>query len=834
MPTTTQSAQPRLRNTKEVSPFVWTVWEELATDAVPEWGNPGRAQKLRDFARTEPILSGAIASMTQKAGSLNWQITGGRNRVSRYRELLAEAEDGKGWTFLLSRWLQDYLGTDTGGILELARQGKRGPVDGVYNVDAAQCLLTGSVETPVRYFPDLTTGVPGAGRSIPWGPLDFLRIVDLPTAEERRFGLGFCAVSRALKAAKILLALYNYEEERLSDMPLPGIAAITGMTQEEVKAAFDLYAARRDARQQTTFKGVLWLAAQSSPINPIEVNFTPFANLPDGFDRETVVTHYVYVLALDFGVDVREFWPASQTGATKAEAEVQAQKAKGKGFGIMLASVERALNWNVLPEGLEFLFDQKDSEDDLLREQVRAAAIANVKTLWQPAPGAGAGEQGGGGAEESPSGELRQGGDALEEQAAALVEKAAAAAGGGGASGIITTAEARRWLVELNAVPDWIAETTQTTMHGDSQAEEDTALESRTTAAIAEKARRAGLEAGEDFVMLNRAGEVATLWSSRRVYDLGGGEWRALHERIEEREAAQAQGPFWRSSGKGFDPDQPRDPAGTATGGQWTDTGAGGSGAAIGWQDGDPLPDVINSAFGTVWAQPLDDKGLALSFVTYVNGGIPNIYYAASDGYAARGKIKEAGELALINDGVSAEAANSFQEAWSSTSNDNGWYQDRLQAYALSLMSSGADVFSDAPSIELGARFLTDGSIKQDCETAYNSIAERTQAYFRDHNVGPDDEIMVFRGVKGRTFKELGVQEGDYIERPERPLSSWSLTPEIASTFAGDEGYMLAAKVRAGDIFAHWSTGFGCASEDEVVLRADKIGKVRVVKSWTR
>jgi hypothetical protein len=93
-----------------------------------------------------------------------------------------------------------------------------------------------------------------------------------------------------------------------------------------------LYNARREAKQQTTFKGLLWLAAQSSPINPIDVRLTPFAGIPESFDRQWAVNQYVYTLSLDFGVDVREFWPASQTGATKAEAEIQAQK-PGKASG---------------------------------------------------------------------------------------------------------------------------------------------------------------------------------------------------------------------------------------------------------------------------------------------------------------------------------------------------------------------------------------------------------------------------------------------------------------------------------------------------------------------
>lgn len=471
------SVQPRLQD-REKRPepqWFWSLWEFANECDVPPWGHKGRTAALREAVQVEPILSGAISSMLAKATSLDWQIIGGRNRVRRYHQILAEAEDGQGWTYFLDRLLFDYWCSDLGGFVELGRDGRTGPVLALYNIDAARLAFTKSRAYPLIYYP--ATSLPGiSGKGILLSPLDFFRIVDMPSPDETKYGLGFCAVSRALRAAKVLMALYNYESEQLEDMPIPGIVSITGMTQAEVKAAFKLYEEMRKSKRQVTFKGLLWLAAQSSPINPISVNFTPFANLPESFDREQVLTHYVYTLALDFGVDVREFWPASQTGATKAEAEIQAQKAKGKGFGRMLSVVERAINWQVLPEGLEFAFDQKDSEDDLLREKVRAAAIANVRKLWEP----------------SPLGE-----------------------------GIISTAEARRWLVELEAAPAWLAGTDESRAYGSENMPEDemetpgAALENEVLAGMVEKAR---LQPGEDLVAINRAGDMVTLWRPAYFY----------------------------------------------------------------------------------------------------------------------------------------------------------------------------------------------------------------------------------------------------------------------------------------------------------------------------
>lgn len=479
--TETLSKQPRRRTARDELPFVWTLFETYVED-VPPWGDlprlGERARRLREFARAEPILAGAVASMTSKVVSLDWQIIGGRNRVRRYHEILAEAEDGTGWSYFIDRWMQDYLTTDGGGFVELARDGTSGPVAALYNLDSACVFPTGNARVPYRYYSSI------GDRAIPLYPNDFALAVDLPSPDESKLGIGFCAVSRALKAARVLLALYSYDEEQLSDLPPKGLATITGLTQSEVMEAFKLYDAQRREKRQTTFKGVLWLAALANPLQQIDVKLTPFSTLPDHFDRERAVTLYVYTLALDFGVDVREFWPASQTGATKAEAEIQAQKAKGKGFGRALMAIEREINWKILPPGLQFSFDQKDSEDDLVRETIRARVIENVRRLWEPSPATG--------------------------------------------TGIISTEEARRLLAEAQAVPNWLELSDESVAYGtenEPDKGEPVEVERLIDAEIAALAEKARLGIDEDLVAINHIGDIITLKAARRTFPVAVPNW---------------------------------------------------------------------------------------------------------------------------------------------------------------------------------------------------------------------------------------------------------------------------------------------------------------------
>jgi hypothetical protein len=62
---------------------------------------------------------------------------------------------------------------------------------------------------------------------------------------------------------------------------------------------------------------------------------------------------------------------------------------------------------------------------------------------------------------------------------------------------------------------------------------------------------------------------------------------------------------------------------------------------------------------------------------------------------------------------------------------------------------------------------------------------------------------------------------------PHRPLSSYSLSPRVAESFATDT--MTAALVPAGRILACPRTGFGCRDEQEIIVVGGEL-PVRVLK----
>ncbi|MBU2177749.1 MAG: hypothetical protein KJ556_21865, partial [Gammaproteobacteria bacterium] len=298
-------------------------------DACPPLGDPARDKYLRDIWKTEPICAGATYSFVSKLRALGWTLEGGRNKVNQWSKILHESEGGQGWNVFISKVVEDYLTTDSGSFIELGKSSRNGPVKALFHIDSVRCQLLGAGHATYKDF----EGV--------WHPLkpgDYAHFCSMPSPNEDMKGKGFCFVSRALKAAKLLLALHQYESEKLENLPPEGIATITGLTTKQVEKAFELYSAKRTSRDQLTFPGILWLVG--NPMAPggagqVKVELTPFSTLPEQFDRASLIETYAKTLACDLGVDINEFWQPERGGfgPSKGEVTIQHHKAIGKGVG---------------------------------------------------------------------------------------------------------------------------------------------------------------------------------------------------------------------------------------------------------------------------------------------------------------------------------------------------------------------------------------------------------------------------------------------------------------------------------------------------------------------
>ena len=350
---------------------------------LPAWWSENRDIALRDFVirQNNDILIGAISSMIKKFKAMNWIIEGPQRVVNREQKKLTEAEFWQGWSFWLGKVLYDYLTQDKGGFTELIGDGNPngpiiGPVRGIAHLDARFCQLTGDIEFPVIF------NNPKTENSHKLHTTRVAHFVDMPSPAEGMKNTGFCAVSRVIGSSEILLKINKYKNEKLDDLPEAGLLLLNNVLPEKWDDAKGDYARETRRLGQEHWRNIMTMFGLD-PAQKATADLISFANLPDAFNELESTNVYLNILALAFGVDVREFWPLSGGSlGTATESEVMHQKARGKGVGEIISMIERIINWKIMPESATFAFDFKDDQEDLLAADIDQTRTNTIMSMW--------------------------------------------------------------------------------------------------------------------------------------------------------------------------------------------------------------------------------------------------------------------------------------------------------------------------------------------------------------------------------------------------------------------------------------------------------------------
>lgn len=324
-----------------------------------------RDRYLRQFARTEPLMAGALYSLKARIMALDYKLDGPPRAKKYSHDVLMDCEGSKGVRRLLGRFVDDLLKQDNGGFIELIGGGNptrplKGPLRPPYmmHLDSQQCWRTFDPEYPVVYIDPLTSSY----HAMHYTRVLFASMDEQP--DELGRGIGFSGVSRALGLVQLMRDIQTYKREKVTGQRR-GFIFGEGMNSIQVKETLDAADDVDKAKGYAVYKGIPIIARASGNV---DFSLLDLASLPDNFDTETDTTLYVYALALAFGVDAREFWPATASGATKADATIQHLKAQGKGIGDLIETCE--IVRQALPESVAFEFDFTDDESDLKRAEI--------------------------------------------------------------------------------------------------------------------------------------------------------------------------------------------------------------------------------------------------------------------------------------------------------------------------------------------------------------------------------------------------------------------------------------------------------------------------------
>jgi hypothetical protein len=338
-------------------------------DTVPAWSYypTQRDTFLRAFYKTEPKLAGAVYSMTAFGKSLDLQIDG-LPRAKKYSQtLVQDCENGQGQRALVGKSLTDFFTQDNGMFWELIGAGKADrPLRGallppyVMHLDSALCWRTFDEEFPVVY----RNPIDGTYHKLHYTRVLYRANQEQP--DELARGIGFCPVSRVLKEAQYARDILTYRHEKVSGRFTRAIGYGVGLNAKTLVDTLQAADESADAQGFAIYKGIPFVTRTQGAM---ELKLLDLASLPDGFNLETETSLYMSILALAFGVDAREFWPATASGATKADATIQDMKTQGKGKGDVIETLESM--WRqVFPETVEAQYDYTDDEQDLQKANI--------------------------------------------------------------------------------------------------------------------------------------------------------------------------------------------------------------------------------------------------------------------------------------------------------------------------------------------------------------------------------------------------------------------------------------------------------------------------------
>lgn len=351
-------------------------WMSRAGLSLSPWWSTARDLQLRDFWKKSDHLSGALYTMESKMTAIPFQVLP-KDRSNKDDIIKAQmltdilwsaSEFGGGWVSFYEKFNEELLSQDNGVFVEIIGEGDpAGPIVGqpisVAHLDSSRCTRTGSALYPVIY-----EDISGKRYKLHFTRVMYASQMSSPIAD--MFGVGFCAISRALNVAQTLIDILVYKQEKLGSRPHRQIIITRGgLDPNDLSTAFQLAESKMDQSGLTRYSKIVVGGSSSIPDAGLDV--VELSKMPDGFNEETSITLGMATIALAFGVDARELFPSMGAGSSRADALLQHLKQRGKGPGQILQTTEQLFNYKFLPERFTMNFDFQDDAEDRQRAEIR-------------------------------------------------------------------------------------------------------------------------------------------------------------------------------------------------------------------------------------------------------------------------------------------------------------------------------------------------------------------------------------------------------------------------------------------------------------------------------
>jgi hypothetical protein len=335
-------------------------------DDFPPWGaDPaGLDTKLREFWPTESYLQSSLYAIATRNAAFSWTLQGSDALVEICRGMLTE-----NWIDICYKWNIDYLTQNNGAFVEIIREqdSPESPCIGINHLDSARCHRTGVPEYPVVY-------VDIFGGQHKLAPHNVWAMSDMPSPIETMNGVGMCAVYRILREAQRMRDISVHDREKISGFNTKGFILVNNIGQRQMQ---DMLKQHTEIQLQKGYVRYLKPAIYGSldPSKPATAQVVDLAAMPDGFDKDKELKWYITILALALGCDYQDLAPlASGALGSSTQSATLHLKSKGKGPAMYMKRFAHMMNFSgILPQSVEFEFDEKDVEDDIQQQNLAGA-----------------------------------------------------------------------------------------------------------------------------------------------------------------------------------------------------------------------------------------------------------------------------------------------------------------------------------------------------------------------------------------------------------------------------------------------------------------------------
>lgn len=358
------------------------IWDIYRGPILPPRGMKERDRILRIFDRHDynGLWQGAASGVTKKLANISWKINGPPARVQYYQDILGYAHFGHGFEYLQKLIIRDFLSQSYGAIYEIAGPGEpNAPLleapTGLNHLDSGRCYVTGNPVYPILYYSLWD------GRLHRMHASRIYMLVDDPIPDERYFGIGTCALERAIAVSQRQIRMGEYIDALLDDKPQPGILGLSGISDQAWQLQVQKYMLEQQNDERPVFGRSIVLTSLD-PNAQVKAEVIPFSQTPEKFDFIKYNDLDVSAVALALGVDRQELWElAGRSLGSGSQSAILAMKSRAKLYGDVLTGVERFMNWAFLPEDCEFEYVDHDAQADVSQTAIDLQLAQIAQTL---------------------------------------------------------------------------------------------------------------------------------------------------------------------------------------------------------------------------------------------------------------------------------------------------------------------------------------------------------------------------------------------------------------------------------------------------------------------